>query len=82
MRLSRDPNPGHIANLEKEALRSRIAKLKAENDALLSALKAAHDAGELGGWEDCPEGDYCLCCEAWRKARSLRDAAIKQAESH
>lgn len=59
-----------------------IGELQADRDALLKALEAAHSAGEFGGWENCLPEDNCLCCESWRKARSLRDEAIQQVESH
>lgn len=44
---------------------------------LVEALEEAHKAGEMGGWEDCPAENSCSCCEAWRKARQLKDQALK-----
>ena len=58
------------------ALLAERDALKASNKELLEALNEAHCAGELGGWEECPEGMNCVCCDRWRKARSMRDAAI------
>lgn len=79
-RLVRDAC-GNADVLMKEAhdgLFVRHADAMERERVLREALDAAHEAAELGGWEDCPEDDNCPCCDAWRKARQLRDAALAQ----
>ena len=61
-----------------EGLVEDYMRLMEQNAKLVEALKAAHAAGELGAWEGCPPEGNCLCCEAWRKARRLRDAALRE----
>jgi hypothetical protein len=61
---------------EYEATALANGRLQAENQRLRMALSAAHAAGELGGWEGCRPEDNCACCDAWRGAKELRDAAI------
>lgn len=67
--LGANPKDGELCAYADAIERERV---------LREALDAAHEAAELGGWEDCPEDDNCPCCDAWRKARQLRDAALAQ----
>ena len=53
----------------------RIVELEQQIVLLSKALDAAHEAGQLGGWEDCPVEANCPACNMWREARKLRAEA-------
>ena len=55
--------------------KQRIAALEQQIVLLSKALDVAHEAGELGGWEDCPVEANCTACNMWREARKLRAEA-------